>query len=290
MPYKYKINIDFIRDFTNYIKRNMRKMGYEVEENEKNFDICIKYFNLLKRMIYTKPRKVMISKEFSCPEKVKEGFNLLKSRIEQGEDLKKYLGKEILNLNYNDDLLNDWGIYHFHLGTNLDKDGFIQRTGPLLFAKFDNTNAYLIKIMDHGNWTQQEMIKILYNNWPNSIRKLEGLSSCSKLNDSDIKKLRKMHMIGINKVNDGVVYGLLGGGYTSSGLSLEVLNICDRCFDSLKKYEAFIKSKIVLIDNELKRQGVYLDQNIYFLLGIRGNNICAVESKSLATIQLGPLL
>jgi hypothetical protein len=44
-------------------------------------------------------------------------------------------------------MLNDWGIHHLHLGTKISKNtGFVERTGPLLFVKFEKNVAYFIGV------------------------------------------------------------------------------------------------------------------------------------------------
>ena len=64
-----------------------------------------------------------------------------------------HLSRKIVDLDYDDDLLNDWDIYHLHLGTNLHIDGFVKRTGPMLFVRFNEQNAYFKNVMGHGSWT-----------------------------------------------------------------------------------------------------------------------------------------
>lgn len=56
-----------------------------------------------------------------------------------------------------------------------EPNGFVNRTGPVLFARFDEQNAYLINVWSHGNWTNQDMIRIIHNNWPESIEDLKRL-------------------------------------------------------------------------------------------------------------------
>ena len=85
--------------------------------------------------------------------------------------LERYLFDEQLRSpSFNDALLNDWGIHHVHLGTTIDSDGFVTRTEPVLFARFDSANAYLIDVLPHGSWSLQRLVKDLYDNWSASIK------------------------------------------------------------------------------------------------------------------------
>lgn len=120
-------------------------------------------------MISVRPRKVHIAKEFTCLPELQLGLDLIIEMVKQGVDLGPYLRKRIVDLDYDDDLLNDWDIYHLHLVTTLDSNGFGNRKGPVLFARFDEEHAYLINVWGHGNWTNQDMIRIIHNNWPESI-------------------------------------------------------------------------------------------------------------------------
>lgn len=52
-----------------------------------------------------------------CPSELQFGLDLVMTNIEQGVDLGPYLSKKIADLDYDDDLLNDWGVHHLHLGT-----------------------------------------------------------------------------------------------------------------------------------------------------------------------------
>lgn len=207
--------------------------GYKVQQGTSDENISLQYFNLQRRLVTPAPREVLFSNNFTCPVQLQASLDYVVEKITKGESIKSNLSKKILKLEYNDDLLNDWGVYHLHLGTSLDNEGFAKRTGPLLFAKFDYDSAYLINVMPHGSWTKKEIIITIHDNWPESIAqfrmKFDGLEK--EITDDARKMLRRHHILSVVEVEDGIIYGPLGGGYTTSGLNAEVLRVSDFCFN-----------------------------------------------------------
>lgn len=291
MPYKYNVEINFKQDWVNRLKKELESYGYNVKET--GDDICFNYFNLKKRLIQPTPRKVMISKEFKCPEELKNGLNLLKEKIEKGEDIHPYLSKKILDLSYHDDLLNDWGIYHLHLGTEIDKNTkFIKRTEPLLFARFDEGHVYFINIYTHGAWTKQKMIRILHENWPESIERfrMKGIESVTpKLTDKQYAMLRKSHVSTFVELEKGVLYFPIGMGYMSSGHSTEVIRLCNHYSKILYKYEKYVKESIVSIVNLIEKGGKNISNKLHFHLWLENNKVFVYELYSNSKIELGPI-
>ncbi|MBD3215725.1 MAG: hypothetical protein GF311_24145, partial [Candidatus Lokiarchaeota archaeon] len=120
--------------------------------------LCLIYYNLVNRLVELRPREVYMSTLFYCPKRFKKSLNNLIEKIENGEDINPYLSRGIqwvigISRRKNrqrDALLDRWGIKHIHLGTVLRTDGFIERTGPILFVKFDENNAYFLLIKRHG--------------------------------------------------------------------------------------------------------------------------------------------
>jgi hypothetical protein len=119
-------------------------------------------------------------------------------------------------------LLNDWGIHHLHLSTNLETDGFVARKkpSPLLFAAFKGTDAYLIDIFDHdGAWANVDIIRIIARNWPQSglILELNGIDA-QPWSETERLDLRRAGLNTTVEV-DGKAY-LARGGLTLSGMSV----------------------------------------------------------------------
>ncbi len=219
--------IDLFSDWVEIVKTELESKGYIFNTSDPD-EISIQYFNYLKRIIPPKPRNIKKSDVFNCPENLIEGLNLLESKIQNGEDISAHLSRKLKNLEEIDDLLYDWGIFHLHLGTTIEDDGYINRTGPLLFGYYDDENFYFINVMPHGSWTRQEILKTIYRNWPETFDKYRlknenvvGLSH--NVTDDEIKKLRNANINVLIEVEPGVIYVTPGGGFVSSGHSMEVV-------------------------------------------------------------------
>jgi hypothetical protein len=74
-------------------------------------------------------------------------------------------------------MLNDWGVHHLHISTQIEPNGFVKRDGPLLFAVFKPQVAYLIDIMKHGDWTRDRVLEVLATEWPDEgvIYEVKGI-------------------------------------------------------------------------------------------------------------------
>lgn len=259
----YELEIDLCKDYGEMIQRWMTEQGFC--SNKNGMDLWYEFFNLQKKTIRPRKRNVLYSKEFNCPLGMSEGLSLLVQKFKNGEDVSLHLSKYANNPSEFDELLYDWGIYHFHLGKTTDaKTGRIKRTGPILFAKVDNINVYCINIYDHGKgiqpWSKQEMLRILHRNWPETIKdyKLpEGIrlhpDTLSPPNDIEYATLRKNGISTMTFVEDGVAYISPGGGYTSSGHSTEIVMLCQRIHKTLKRYELYIKENITSLAEYIEK-------------------------------------
>lgn len=287
MPYRYNIEMNFVEDYLNFCRLRLEEKGYKLKSNK---DADYKLFNLQKRIIIPKKRNVLISKEFNCPEYLKKGLEILKEKIKEGKDITSHLSKKISNLDYNDDLLNDWGIYHLHLGEKYESNGnFAERTGLLLFARFDDENAYFINIYKHGSWSKQEMVRILHNNWSKSIEQFKTpFESTTRFSDKQYSAMRKSHLYTFIEVEKNAVYMPIGVGYMSSGHSTEVIELCDRNWNLLKEFEIYIKQKIGEIVKETeKKKGSSIGNRFKFFLWLENSQALAYEFKNGIEIELG---
>ncbi len=276
------LTINFQQDWIEILCQKLAERGYSIDSSQHDSGVlCIQYFNVLKRQIDAKPRKVLVSKEFSCPKQYKSGIKLIRRKVENGQDLTPHLSTKVKFLDYNDALLNDWGIYHFHLGDSLEKNGFIKRTGPVLFARVTDEYFYMLDIFEHGSWSQQRLVEIIHTNWQESISLFKipegyGLSN-SPPSDEDIAQFRKDGISTSIQVSDGTIYCLLGGGYLRSGLSMDVCVTCNRYSARVRELEKYVRNNLSNLRNIARQHNPELPPQPHFKLQLRDGNACAVE-------------
>jgi hypothetical protein len=90
--------------------------------------------------------------------------------------------------------MSDWGLHRVHLTTNVEKDGFVERTGDLLFCAFTEEDAYLIGIYPHGSWALRELVEILVREWPENAAvnvSISGFTPAYQVSEQDHLKARQ---------------------------------------------------------------------------------------------------
>lgn len=180
------------------------------------------------------PRKVSRSKELqqrSLPSDEEAVLCQIENLASSGGDLKPYLHRPIKKSKYNDALLNDWGIHHFHLGSRLEADGFVNRTSELLFAHVSRERFLMIDVLDHSSFNDDALIEVVHANWPEVLSRYaapEVVSVVDPPNPERREKYRRAGVVTLTQVADGTVYVPPGGGYQSSGLSSDALSCAFR--------------------------------------------------------------
>jgi hypothetical protein len=256
-------SINLYSDWVENVKSELETKGYLFISHDLD-EISVQYFNYLKRIIPTKPRQIKKSDVFSCPLELTTALAQLENKILSGQNLLPHLSKKLKDLDQIDDLLYDWGIFHLHLGTTIGVDGYINRTGPLLFGFYDDTFFYFLNVMPHGSWTRQEMLRTIHNNFPDTIdnyriknKDVVGLSH--NVTDDEIKKLRKASINVLIEVEPKVIYATPGGGFVASGHSTEVMRKHLNNKEELEDFEQKIK------DDPEKFLGSVFENDISFV-------------------------
>ncbi|MFF2499061.1 hypothetical protein [Peribacillus sp. NPDC058075] len=293
MPFNYQVHINFSEDWKRYLKMQLETLGYKIDENLDLQEISYNYFNWIRRNVLPQIRRVYKSNEFTCPQKHLNGLKLLEEKIIKGEHIWPHLSRKLKDLDYNDDLLNDWGIHHLHLGEKVESDGYIKRTGLVLFARFDKSNAYLIDVMDHHSFTKQKMIKVIHRNWPDSIEnfRLKGVhKQNSKLTDDNIASFRKSGVLSLIEVEPGVVYAPPGMGLTTAKTSVQIGTEVDFYTKRIRQFENHVRSNVGKFAQAAKKKGHHMGHELRFHLLIDENNeVYANEILSQTSFYLGSI-
>jgi hypothetical protein len=278
------LTLEFHRDICRILEGALRSAGYVVPPAISDDELLIGYFNTALRRIEPRPRIVERSRELVCPPGFEPRLQAIREKAERGEDLRPHQGKEIDDPFYSDGLLNDWGIHHLHLGTKIEADGFVTRTGPVLFARVLPDRLFMLQIWTHGRgagqvWTRQEMIEIIHENWPDSIARfrLKALGLEQGHSDSDLKQLRNAGILTPLETKDHTVYMPPCGGIATNGTSIQVGLTCDRVKRYLHDLETYFRENIEAIAARAAKQGRAMTPPYAFQLQPFGRSVFAVE-------------
>lgn len=247
-------NINFLNDLQEDITQELAWCGYNLPLEDNIDTVVRKYFNFLQKIppvcLWTvKQSKELTSKSLSP--QLRLGLHQFINKAKSGQSLKPYLSKHSDNPEYKDLMFYDWGIFHFHLGIEPDlKDlRFVKRTDDLLFAiaDYDRATMYLIDIHRHlGGFTNQDLLRIIEDNWPKILDpytlRLIGLTY--NASDSDIGSLRKAGINTLLQTPSGRVLTSMGGGITSAGTSISIKREADsRIVEVCQLQEWFISQQ-----------------------------------------------
>lgn len=215
--------------------------AYRTELEAKNAsELLIIYLNWLSRLIAPRPRRIHVAEALkqnplAMQAEYAEGLAQIGRLIVSGGDLSPHLSRSV-HVGYQphqagkkkltarkdlDLLLNDWGVHHLHLSLTLESDGFVQRTGPLLFGVFHYDDAYLIDVYPHGSWVEEEIIHTVVREWPDAgiVYEVKGvLPDRTPLTPTERGKLRSVALNTALTVGDKVYWP--AAGLMSSGVSI----------------------------------------------------------------------
>ena len=223
------VEIDLQRDLSRIWRGELIHVGYDPREAtamKDGFDLFRCYSKALRRFISQTPRKVHKASTFPNVERHFDTITTIEELFRKGSDVVPYLSTRIKRLEYNDMLLDDWGIYHLHLGNRIcargPNKGFIKRTCLLLYCGVTESDVYFVDVLPHNNWTTQKLVQTIHDEWPHLLSDYRGPGprQARQISDAQIAELRKEHHNYEIIMNDGTAYFLVGGGFLSDGTSM----------------------------------------------------------------------
>ena len=180
-------------------------------------------------------------------------------------------------------MLNDWGIHHLHLGEKVELNGFIKRTGPLLYCCFKKGFVYFIDVLSHDDFTSQKLIKTLHENWPDMLSqfRVNGVQG-NQFTDEEIKVLRKKNINYCIEVDEGISYHPPGGGVTFAGTNAhDVIQVAyyihwfdlaqEWIIENIEKIAADALEKSIVLPNPARFKFQVLEEQFYAIE--KGSNI-----------------
>ena len=255
-----KFNLDLYKDWLSYMQAELLSWGYSPTDLKAG-ELPHQFFNAVAKRIMPRKRVLYISDTFSCPIQFRPGWDKIKDDVLDGNDINPHLSKLVDKIDYVDATLSDFGVHHLHLGSNLNGK-YIDRTGPLLFALVTDAEFYAVGIYQHGAWVDTDIIEVIHRNWPQAIsnHRLIGIGPDS-MTDVQRKAVRKKRANAFVTVQDGTVYGMIGGGQTSSGYTITSVIKTDIISTRLKEYSANFHLNEPIIKSVIEDRGqVVLDE------------------------------
>ncbi len=312
------VNADFAQDIKNQLSNILQDSGYTVAENHPQsiagftdeqlkyriaWNIAFQFFNIRKRSIEPRSRIAVLSQELgrrTLSAAHKASIDLIVSESQTGASLTHFMTTSMQDAAYDDTLLNDWGIVHFHLGSPTpDKPSlitklatFVSRSGPLLFVFPTYSHLYLIDVLAHGSWAERDMIEILHCNWPNILSpyRLPGVTSGIVMPDEEtIKALRKAGVSYPLMVSDGTVYMSPGGGYSSDRSSAYAVDKANQLFNTIRRLDELIRAQADSLIRRINAQfGTTID-NLNLSLHYDGQQFNVIETQTRTGLWQGKI-
>lgn len=271
-------------------------------------ELLVAYRNWSSRHVPARPRAVLKSKAFAASplaQTFAAPLGVIIGDIEKGSDLTRYLSR-LIGIGYEspskpksrrrhlDLMLNEWGVHHLHLSTTTEADGFVQRTGALLFAVFATDTAYIIDVMDHDGWHDSHVLQVMADEWPNDgiIHEIKGndqfqiVGLSHQYSDEDRAKLRKA---GINTMVEfgGRVF-MPASGISSVGTASMATLDAAAVMKALESFEQRLEVDPLFLKPAFEAQGLSYPSDPTFEFAIfPWSGYGVLETKSNTAIPLG---
>ena len=294
VAFQWSLSIDLQADFSAYVYAALKRAGFKDADKKQ---AVYQYYNLLKRKIKQKPRKVVYSKEFSCPEEYQAALKEFEEKVSNGSSLMPFQSEKIKKADYNDMLLNDWGLQHFHLSRRYRDDGFVARSQFQIFAYVTDEVVYMIQILPHNAedlYSKRDLVRILRDNWPELIERfhMNGISGLTeKFDDHAYGEIRQANITTFLELGENEVYGLIGGGYATNGFSIEALRNADFWMNRLGAFQSVVKDNAAWIGRTINKiigtEEPYcnIDLKLLWIDGIDKATMCETNSRLILQIN-----
>ncbi|TGM04861.1 hypothetical protein EHQ76_07405 [Leptospira barantonii] len=239
---------DFKKWYKSFEKSNLNhNFSLSQIKNKYKDRLILEKFNLEERIPEPKPRNILYSSIFSCPDKYKDGLFRLEKLITEGGSLFHNLSRQIYKAPFSDGMFLDFGIHHFHLGNGPDDKfpNLIKGTDDVLYCIIYNEYAIFLQIGGHGIWNDTNLIELAFNEFGHIIEFpiLKGIGPGNNFTMQERKKIRKK---GANIITNlsGNACASLGGGIMKSGLSTKSLFRRDNLYSLYEELEIYVKTMI----------------------------------------------
>ena len=280
-----KLHIDYCQDIYNQLNSFLLSSGYSVNEKYPvdysshdsaehigyiAWNIAYQYYNILRRSIAPRARRIELSREFVAKKSSLSNLELkaisaLESDSLSGKDLTRYLSTRMQSASFQDNLFNEFGLVHFHLGEPSDPKPslqtslvrFVGRTAKLLFAYPTMDAIYILDLLDHRAFSEKVLMEILLSNWPNCLagykfKNFPAPHVADRPTSQEIGMAWKKGLSVPLALSDNRVYSPPGGGLSTAGTSIRATTMADDLFNVARWIQNELESNLEQILEAMK--------------------------------------
>ena len=162
----------------------------------------------------------------------------IKADLSSGKSMFEYCSRMYLDQSYLDPLWLHWDIYHLHFKAQADG-----RTDYLIFVIVKDRIIYMIDIKEHEQWTNQDILCTVNENWPHLLIRPSPEIQGHRLTNNEIQALRTNGCNALLQLADGsnvmATSGVAGGNRcrvsTLYSIAIET-RLIDRIYSQIQHY------------------------------------------------------
>lgn len=244
------MKIDFMSDVNAICKNLLEANGIKLKHQN---DPLLDFYIYSRKVLNPVPRVIHKASDFNCPEEYRDKLAFVEKAIRNGENLRPFMTRSIFDCSRDDAMLYHWKLVHLHISNELDtlkNDGFMHRSGLLLYVYFTDGAAYFIRTIPHSGvanmWSLQDCLECINQNWPELFAEFElkGVSQCTVLTDSEVADLKKKNCNALVTLSNGKVLLSPGLGVVCDGSPIDCVRARDMYAEKIKVAEDYVKDNL----------------------------------------------
>lgn len=230
------LELAFLENLREILIDSLRAQGITVGADTSVDEAAKTFFNHAHRSVEPRPRRVHRSRELDqrhVEHDHADVIDAIEASAIRGDDLRPHLSRQTARPMATDDLRNDWGLLHFHLGsTTPEHDGYVTRSGPLLFVFVCADDLFMVDVLDHGEWANDDLIEIIHSNWPETLAQFRMAMPPSPRRPTPEERTaaRRAGITMPAQMRDGTVYYPPGGGQATNRTATRMRSDADWLF------------------------------------------------------------
>jgi hypothetical protein len=270
---------EFLDDWREHLRHALSRNGFaDAFDIPRDDPLTIeeRYFDAMGRLIEPRPRRVYEARGFRVPNPLKRAYYDLRHKITEGEDLRPHQSRRALQSATRDDLFNDWGIQHLHLGRRVQEDGLVERTSPVVLGVFRADDAFILSVEEHGSahpllFSDARHLEVIARNWPHLLRPFANEANETALTQPSPREIREARRSGVPLtvvLSDEVAYDPPGGGVHPKGSGNRAVALAEQFRDRVHTAQTLAMAHFDELVAMARARGLVWDETLTLRLHV----------------------